>query len=209
MSGVHICGRSIPEGARHICAFINSRDEHYEIMAPFAKEGLDQGERVLQIVNPGTRDDHVRRMERAGAHVKDAERSGQLSVVSWHDAYLKGGHFDLDGMLGMLEAAVTDRKARGFPLMRAMADMDWALIGAPGTERLLEYETRANFLTRQLQDCFVCFYDVSKFPANLVVDIMRTHPAVIIGGVYHENPYYVPPETLLHELVARGKAKSA
>lgn len=206
---VHICGRAVPEGARHICAFVNSRDEQYQIMAPFAKQGLDQGERVLQIINPGTREDHVRRMTQAGANVERAEASGQLSVLPWAEAYLKDGYFDLDRMLGMLDAAVKDRKARGFPLMRAMADMDWALLGAPGTEQLLEYESRANYLTQQLKDCFLCFYDIGKFPASTVVDVMRTHPAVIIGGVYHENPYYVPPQTLLQEFVTRGKAKRA
>jgi hypothetical protein len=208
-STVHICGREIPEGARHVCAFVRSRDEHYGILAPFAQEGLAQGERVLQIINPGVRADHVARMEKAGADVAAAEASGQLSIVSWGDAYLKDGHFDMPRMLKTLEDAVDDRKARGFPLMRAMADMEWALLGAPGTEQLLEYESRANYLARQLEDCFVCFYDIDKFPATTVIDVMRTHPAVIIGGVYHENPYYVPPETLLEELVARGKAKRA
>ena len=206
---VHLCGREIPEGARHICAFVSSRDEQYDILAPFADEGLRQGERVLQIINPGARKDHAARMERAGADVASAERDGRLSIVPWDEAYLKDGHFDMHRMLGMLEAVVGDRKARGFPLLRAMADMDWALLGAPGTEQLLEYESRANFLTQQLQDVFLCFYDINKFPATTVVDIMRTHPAVIIGGVYHENPYYVPPQTLLQELVTRGKAKSA
>jgi hypothetical protein len=36
-----------------------------------------------------------------------------------------------------------------------------------------------------------------------VVDIMRTHPMVIIGGLLHENPFFVPPDEFLRELRER------
>jgi hypothetical protein len=36
-----------------------------------------------------------------------------------------------------------------------------------------------------------------------VIDIMRTHPMVIIGGVLQENPFYVPPDQFLAELRSR------
>jgi hypothetical protein len=35
------------------------------------------------------------------------------------------------------------------------------------------------------------------------MDILRTHPMVIIGGALQENPLYVPPDDLLEELRAR------
>jgi hypothetical protein len=35
------------------------------------------------------------------------------------------------------------------------------------------------------------------------MDIMRTHPQVIIGGVLQENPFYVPPDEFLAELSRR------
>jgi hypothetical protein len=36
------------------------------------------------------------------------------------------------------------------------------------------------------------------------VDIMRTHPMIIIGGILQENPFFVPPDEFLRELRARG-----
>jgi hypothetical protein len=38
----------------------------------------------------------------------------------------------------------------------------------------------------------------------VVIDMMRTHPMVIIGGILQENPYFVPPDEMLHELKARA-----
>jgi hypothetical protein len=35
------------------------------------------------------------------------------------------------------------------------------------------------------------------------MDIMRTHPMVIIGGLLQENPFFVPPDEMLAELRAR------
>lgn len=35
------------------------------------------------------------------------------------------------------------------------------------------------------------------------MDIMRTHPMVIIGGILQENPFFVPPDEMLRELRKR------
>jgi hypothetical protein len=36
------------------------------------------------------------------------------------------------------------------------------------------------------------------------MDIMRTHPMVIIGGILQENPFFVPPDEMLRELRGRS-----
>jgi hypothetical protein len=35
------------------------------------------------------------------------------------------------------------------------------------------------------------------------MDILRTHPMVIIGGVLQANPFWVPPDEFLRELRSR------
>lgn len=37
------------------------------------------------------------------------------------------------------------------------------------------------------------------------MDIMRTHPMVIIGGILQENPFFVPPDEMLQELRERER----
>jgi hypothetical protein len=46
-------------------------------------------------------------------------------------------------------------------------------------------------------------YDLAKFGGDIVIDIMRTHPMVVVGGILQENPFFVPPETFLRELRQR------
>jgi hypothetical protein len=38
------------------------------------------------------------------------------------------------------------------------------------------------------------------------MDIMRTHPMVIIGGLLQANPFFVPPDAFLAELRQRKAA---
>ena len=52
-------------------------------------------------------------------------------------------------------------------------------------------------------DPVVCAYDLRCFSAELVVDIMRTHPMTLIGGILDENPFFVPPDDFLLQLRQR------
>ena len=41
----------------------------------------------------------------------------------------------------------------------------------------------------------------------MVMNIMRTHPTVIIDGILQENPFFVPTDEVLNELKARDADK--
>ena len=43
-----------------------------------------------------------------------------------------------------------------------------------------------------------------------VVDVLRTHPMIIIGGILQENPFFMPPDEFLRELrERRGRGQAA
>lgn len=199
-----ICGRALGR-ARHACAFVSSSEEAMGILMPFAREGVERGERVMQIVGDEERAAHEERVRGEGPDWARALARDQLTVLGWRDAYLKDGYFDPHRMLKMLEDFLADRRARGFPLARGMATMEWAAGSEKGVEHLLEYEARANILCASHPDAFLCAYDTTRFPASVVIDILRVHPVAIVGGVAYENPYYVQPETMLNEIEARRR----
>jgi hypothetical protein len=45
---------------------------------------------------------------------------------------------------------------------------------------------------------------VARFGANVIMDILRTHPMVIIGGILQRNPFFVAPDEFLRELRERA-----
>jgi hypothetical protein len=192
---------------RHVCAFFSSVEEEYRVLLPFIKAGFDRGERALHVVDPVLRDDHLRRLRLAGIDVAGAKESGQFEVLDWQDAYLSEGHFDQNRMLDFVEKTLDTRKQQGLPLTRLMGHMEWSLMGCPGSHDLVEYETRANFMSETRRDPIICIYDLTKFRGDLVIDIMRTHPVTIIGGILHENPYFVPPAQFLRQLRERRSTR--
>jgi hypothetical protein len=83
------------------------------------------------------------------------------------------------------------------------------LVDLPGVDDLIEYETRVNHVIPKYEDTVICAYDVSKFGASVVVDALRTHPVVIIGGLLQENPFYVPPDQFLIEIRERRSGRKS
>jgi hypothetical protein len=190
---------------RHCCAFFNSKEEEYHVLLPFIKEGFQQGDRALHIVDHRNRTEHIRRLEAAGIDIQEADRRDQLEVRAWEDAYLQEGHFDQNRQIALIESVLQQGKAKGFPLTRLVANMEWALEELPGVHDIVEYETRLNHVLPNYDDAVCCTYDLTKFGASVVMNILRTHPMVIVGGILQENPYFVPPDELLRELQERDK----
>jgi hypothetical protein len=87
--------------------------------------------------------------------------------------------------------------------------MEWALVDLPGVEDLIEFETRVNYVTPKYDNIVVCTYDLSKFRASVVMDALRTHPVVIIGGILQENPFFIPPDQFLLELRERRSVRKS
>ena len=150
-SPVHLAG-SVLDRKRHVCAFFHTKDEEYQVLLPFIREGFDHGDKAFHIVDPKHRGEHMKRLRSEGIDVDKAEAGGQLQVMRWEDAYLRGGHFDQNAMLALIEEVLQAGKAQGFPLTRLVANMEWALEDRPGVEDIVEYETRLNFVLPRYDD---------------------------------------------------------
>jgi len=190
-------------GHHHICAFFNSADEEYRVLRSFYKDGFGRGDKAFHLVDPALREEHLRRLAEAGINVQEVMESGQLEVRPWQDAPLRGGRFDEDTWLATFEQMLQSGPATGYAQTRFLGHMEWALADLPGVEDLIEFETRVNYVTPKYDNIVICTYDLSKFPASVVMDALRTHPVVIIGGLLQENPFFVPPDQFLLELKER------
>jgi hypothetical protein len=189
--------------ACHACALFRDLEEEYSVLMPFAREGYERGEKLFQVVDARHRPERLRRLADAGMAADEADPTAQVEVRPWEAAYLRGGRFNQDAMLELIQEALRDGKARGYALTRLWANMEWALEELPGVEDLLEYETRLNHILPQYDDIVVCTYDLSKFSAGVVVDILRTHPWAVVGRTLQQNPFYIPPDQMLREMRGR------
>jgi hypothetical protein len=188
---------------RHICGFFRNPEEEYQVLLPFIKEGIERGEKAFHVVNPRRRNDHLRRLNSFGIDVTATEKSGQFELCDWENVYFRDGYFDQDRMLAMWQAVLDDAGQRGFHRTRLVAHMEWALEKREGVTDLLEYEARFNLVHQRDRDPVICAYDLSKFSGDIIMDVLRTHPMIIVGGILQENPFFTPPEQFLQDLRAR------
>jgi hypothetical protein len=189
--------------ARHVCAFFNSEEEEYRVLLPFIRDGFDCGHRAIHVVSPDRHDRHVGQLAAVGIDAVETQRSGQLELRSNIDAYLHDGRFDQDRMLQTFEELASGFAEGPYPLSRIVCQMEWASRNPSCIHDLIEFEARINDVWSRRDDVVICVYDLAKFGGDTVMDIMRTHPMVIVGGILQQNPFYVPPRTFLLELKQR------
>lgn len=194
---------------RHVCAFFNGNDEAYRVLLPFIKGGFECGDKAVHVVNPDQHHVHLQRLAAAGIDAATAQQAGQLELKTNTEAYLRDGRFDQDRMLQAFEQIASGNAKGGFPLSRIVCHMDWAADDQSHIDDLVEFESRVNNVWRHHDDAVICVYDLAKFGANTVIDIMRTHPMVIIGGTLQQNPFFVPPEEFLQEIRQRRPGQVA
>ena len=199
MNDMRIAGVPL-RSSHHVCGFFRSLGEQYNVLLPYIKEGLERKDRGWHIVDPARRADHHRRLQEFGISAAAAEQSGQLEVQVWGDVYVRGGYFDQRRMLTTLQDGLAAGKSKGFGFTRLVANMEWALGSWPGVNDLVEYEARINEFPLGEGDAIVCTYDLNRFGGATMMDMLRTHPTVILGSAVMENPFFVPPDRFLQEL---------
>ena len=193
---------------RHVCAFFNNDEEEYRTLLPFIKDGLTSGDKAVHVLNPEQRPDHLQRLTAAGIDPAAALQSGQLELRTNTEVYLPDGRFDQDRMLAVFEQLASGNANGGFPLSRICCRMDWAVGGQSHVDDVIEFESRVNEVWRHHDDAVICTYHLVDFAGDAVIDIMRTHPLVIIGGTLQQNPFFVPPDEFLQEFRNRRARRS-
>jgi hypothetical protein len=190
---IGISGLSVPQGT-HLCGFFRGKKERGNIIFPFLREGLRSGDKCLCALDAADRDAvHAE----VGVELEVASAGDQLDVVSSRDIYLGCGEFSLSELLGYWEIwATTSLAGGGFRAVRAVGEMTWAVTEVIGTDNLIRYESELNRFAFRHRQVLLCLYDLDQFSGALLVDIMRTHPKVLMGSTVLENLYYVPPDEL-------------
>src|SRR6266478_3091255 len=179
---------------RHVCAFFSSREEEYDTLLPFVRDGLERGERAYHVLPSQYREEHLEQLRSAGIDVTAALGRRQLEVATPQETYLRGGRFNKDAMLAFTQEVLKSGATLGFPLTRLIAHAERVLEDWSSINEWIEYETRLNDVLPRYDDPVICTYDANLLNGAIAVDILRTHPVAIVGGLLWENPFFVPPQ---------------
>jgi DNA-binding PucR family transcriptional regulator len=191
-----IPGVSLLEGD-HICAFYRGDRERDRLLSGYLSAGITAGDRCVCLVD-SVRPTHVTSLlADCGC---DLAGPGQLSVQSSGDTYLGLARFDAEVMLDFWEKTARASKSEGFQFTRAVGEMTWALRPYPGVGQLIEYESKLNRFLPSYPQIILCLYDLERFGGEVVMNLIRTHPRLLVNGALLQNPYYEQPGEFLARL---------
>ena len=186
----------------HYCGIYRTDEDHRAMIVDFVKDGIARHEKIVYLVHIRTAEQLREMLSAAGIDAAALVDAGQLVILTANEAYLKDGQFDPDKMIALLEEETDTALAEGYAALRATGEMTWALAGEPGSERLVEYESRVNELFNRSKKCYgLCQYDRRRFDAEMLVDIVQVHPNVLYGkeGLDNRRMYFVPPQKFLDQ----------
>jgi len=187
-----------PKPHGHLCQIYATPEEWSATATTFLVTGLRQGEKCLYIVDTHTADEVRALLHEQGVDVTTAETSGQLVISHETETYTRGGFFDPDRMIAFLVTLVEAAIAEGYHTVRGAGEMSWVLRGRPGSNRFIEYEAKLN---RDLYPKYpitgLCQYEWQRFGLPLLLDVICTHPAIMVDTKAYDNPYYIPDTDFL------------
>jgi hypothetical protein len=173
--------RSVPAGS-HICAFYSDSASRDKIVMPFLARGLRTGDKCICILaSLGPKEV----LARLGHHI-DLDQSverGQLKFVP-------------DDMLSFWKEAATAADAADSGFARAAGEMPREL-DADSRREFMRYEARLTEFVADLPELILCMYDLRLSGAEILMDVLRTHPLSVVDGVLHDNPYFISANTQL------------
>jgi AcrR family transcriptional regulator len=167
---------------RHVCGLFEGPEDAYRTLLPFISDGLQRGERAVQVVDPAIRSSHMDRLAGAGIDVERAIGAGQLVVATWDDTYLAGGHFDSTTMLGYVQAQLDKGRQDGFQITRLIGYTEWAPPDMATAGDLLAYEEQVDIALRGMPDVVICAYDTGRHGAALLLRVLDAHTLGIVEG---------------------------
>jgi hypothetical protein len=182
--------------ADHVCAIYSSGDDQVRLVGDYMRIGIDGGERCLYIVDDRTFDDVRGTLASAGIDIGAAVAARRLVLMTKRDSYLERGRFDPDAMIWALSAITDEAISDGCTGLRVTGEMTWALGPEIGCDRLIDYERKLNEFFDTSRAHAICQYNLSRFPAATIRDVLRTHPLAVIADKVCPNFYYEPPDVI-------------
>jgi two-component SAPR family response regulator len=172
----------------HSCVFFDDIIEAWQLCADSIVAAERAGFKYL-IVSGEIVDAQSRHCTRA---ISDA------SIVTLRHLGLDGAPVSIAEVICRVSQLIEETIAGGFAGLLLLLDMSWLLRVPSGIAQHGEFEAALQELTlRDLRLRTMCLYHLPKFPEEMALDAMRTHPRVRTRAGEFENPHFLPPQAFL------------
>lgn len=175
-SGIDIIGE-VPWGT-HFCMFYSSKEDLLDILVPFFRAGLENGECCVWVTSkPFTKAAAKKVMRNAIPGFDDCLKKGQIDILAHDEWYVRGGVFNSDRVInGWVERYNTMRE-KGFSGLRITGNTFW--LEKENWQDFMYYEEAINHVIGQYRMLVLCTYSLDRCGAAEILDVARTHEFVL------------------------------
>lgn len=178
----------------HICAFHFGPAERDLLLRLYLHAGMVAGDKCVCIVDEADPGRVFQDVQDVVGRDPNLVRD-QLTLTDADHSYLRAGGFTTQRMIEFLDAALSDALRDGhYPHARVVGEMSWILRHPALVPELFAYESEVNRFSPRYPQVLMCLYDLERIGTSLLVDILRTHPKLLLGGLLIDNPNYLTPD---------------
>lgn len=187
------------EPGDHICGVFSSEAQRDQVLIPLLRAGLASGDKCICVIDGTSPGEIVAALGPIG-QAATLTAGKQLEVYGAADLLLRSGGFSADEVIGAWKAAIADvMYSARFDAVRAV--QVWSRRDVlPGMDELLTLESEMNRYLPLYPQVMVCLYDMDRFGGDAFMNLVMTHPRVLVNGAVIENPHFLTPD----EVAAKG-----
>jgi hypothetical protein len=182
----------------HICGLYETEKERDEIIFGYLGQGFADKDKQIFIYSEQSEEHFWHTLQNeCPTCAANKEKPEGIDVKEAKELYYPEGVFDPWYMDEAVNGYYNYTQADGKSNLRAVAEMAWALQAIKGVEHLFAYESRLNYFVQGRTIISLCLYNISKISGEVIMNVLRTHPFTINGGVITANPFYEQPDIWL------------
>jgi len=176
----------------HACLIYDTPQQRLAATVGWVGDAVRRNERSVYLCNDVMRLETIAALREAGMGPERLD-SGQVVIVTERAPFCDDGLFTAEAMLAFIGAEIDRASAEGFTGLRASAEMTWVLGNELETMRVLECESRINEILPHVPATVLCQWDRTAFEPMIMLEVLHTHPRVLVGDEVLDNiAYFVP-----------------
>ncbi len=175
-TGIEPIGR-IPWGS-HMCMFCETKQDVLDAGCTYFAAARDGAEHCIWIVSrPLSVDEAMAALTRLVPGFAERHRARRFEVFAAQDWYYENGRFSWEKVVASWHKCIDDALARGLDGVRACGNPLWRSV--EGWRDIVEYEHALDAAIERRRIVMLCAYTMKTSQPEDVLDVARSHQAVI------------------------------
>lgn len=180
----------------HVIAIV-SEDRDVDLLTSYYSPALEAGDPCVAVASPETATE-------IAESLREAELVGKTDLLTVHNPGQLGtredGNFDVEQFLARGGEDIGRLIENGATRIRHGGIMRWLDDVGVSDEDRIYLEARINQVIEGSCMSGFCVYDSRHIGGHLLVQLLRTHPKVLLDGRVIHNPFYTTPDKVIEEL---------